>query len=302
MAISRRKFIKRGAVGGLAAAGAAVGGVNLLDQVSTDPKTAEAARPQAQGGQQARQWTMAIDLRKCEGCVTIGKAPLCAEACTTMHFVPDGQKWIEIIEEELPGGGSYFMPLPCQMCENAPCVSVCPVGASFYTEEGMVLVNQDICIGCRFCMAACPYNRRFFNWKEPELPAAAYFAEYSPDYPVPARRGTVVKCIFCLHNLRQGKLPACVAACAMNALYMGDLTEDIATNGVEVVQLSRFLSENGASRFKEDLGTRPRVYYIPGHGQDSGRDAFDEREMVPVPSWKERGDVGTGMPGMPGMP
>jgi molybdopterin-containing oxidoreductase family iron-sulfur binding subunit len=139
-------------------------------------------------------------------------------------------------------------------------------------------------------MAACPYQRRFFNWGTPELPPEAESVGYSPLYPVPAVKGTVIKCMFCAHFLEAGRLPFCVTGCPMKALYMGDLNQGMASNGVEVVALSRFLDENDAFRYKEDLGTKPRVWYLPGHGQAFGRQAHDEREMKP-PLWNY-GDEG----------
>ncbi len=233
-----------------------------------------------------RQWAMVVDLRKCDGCVTLDEPPQCTQGCIQEHFVPEGQKWIEVYRRELPGGGATFMPTPCYQCENAPCANVCPVGATYHNEEGIVLIDHNRCIGCRLCMAACPYQRRFFNWGTPHLPPEARFASYSPEYPVPARKGTVIKCMFCAHRTRVGKLPACVEACPMNALYFGDLEEDVATNGVEVVQLSRFLAENNAFRYKEELGTSPRVWYIPGHGEAFDRSAVDSRPLKPVRWWK----------------
>jgi molybdopterin-containing oxidoreductase family iron-sulfur binding subunit len=195
---------------------------------------------------------------------------------------------VPLDEAVVRGGGKSFMPTPCFQCENAPCLHVCPVGATFQNEEGIVLVDQERCIGCRFCMAACPYSRRFFNWGDPELPPAAYFAESSPECPVPARKGTVSKCMMCAHRLREGKLPHCVEGCPMGAIYLGDLVEDRATNGEEVVTLSKFLSENSADRYKEELGTKPRVYYIPGYGQEFQHSPSDQREMQPNPTWQER--------------
>ena len=147
-----------------------------------------------------RQWVLVFDLRKCEGCVTIGKAPQCIEGCNAEHFVPQGQEWIKIFEMEGPGGHNYFLPRPCMQCENPPCLNVCPVGATYKNEEGTVLVNHDRCIGCRMCMAACPYAARVFNWTQPENPAGATFSTYSPEYPVPHRQGTVEKCV--LHDRR----------------------------------------------------------------------------------------------------
>ena len=213
---------------------------------------------------------MVIDLRKCEGCVTIDKPPQCTEACQKDHGLSEGQTWIKVFEQPLPGGHYFFMPRPCMHCENAPCLNVCPVDATYRDETGNILVDQDRCIGCRLCMAACPYGARYFNWGDPPAAPASPSAQRSPDYPVPQRRGTVGKCMFCAHKTESGGLPACAEGCPMKAIYFGDLLEDVASNGSETVQLSRFLDDNTAFRYKEELGTRPRVWYIPGHGQDSG--------------------------------
>jgi molybdopterin-containing oxidoreductase family iron-sulfur binding subunit len=138
-------------------------------------------------------------------------------------------------------------------------------------------------------MAACPYQRRFFNWATPEVPPEASFAQYSPEYPVPAKKGTVIKCMFCAHYLADGKLPACVRGCPMKALYMGDLNENLVTNGVEALELSKLLDENNAYRYKEELGTQPRVWYLPGHGQRFGRKPTDPRELR-KPTWSWGGE------------
>ena len=120
-----------------------------------------------------------------------------------------------------------------------------------------MLVDHELCIGCRFCMAACPYDARSFNWGEPENPPGATFAKYSPEFPVLHRKGTVDKCMFCAHQAMNGQLPACASACTMSAIWFGDLKADIATNGLETVQLSWLLSERNAYRLKEKLGTSP---------------------------------------------
>lgn len=236
-----------------------------------------------------RQWAMVIDLRRCDGCVTQNKAPGCVESCNAAHFVPTGQSWIKVLEMEGAGHTKYFMPRPCMQCENAPCLNVCPVGATFRNDEGVVLIDHERCIGCRMCMAACPYGARSFNWTEPENPPGAALANYSPEYPVPHRRGTAEKCMLCVHDTKNGKITECARGCPMNAIYLGDLVEDVATNGKEVVKLSRFLAENGAFRLLEELGTRPRVWYIPGHGQEYGRQANDTREPMPARTWQEQG-------------
>ena len=284
--LSRRDFITRS----VAAAGLLAVGATPLSLLAKRPRTPGAAAPVAAEHEgKVRAWCMVVDLKKCEGCVSIDSPPQCTQACINGHFVPKGQQWIQVYEEELPGGGSLFLPTPCFQCENAPCVNVCPVAATYHDKDGVVLIDHRRCIGCRLCMAACPYQRRFFNWATPELPPEAALAEYSPLYPVPAVKGTVIKCMFCAHMLANGKLPLCVTGCPMKALYMGDLNENIASNGVEVVELSKFLDENNAYRYKEDLGTQPRVWYLPGHGEKFNRHAGDHRKLKP-PVWSWGGD------------
>ena len=285
--VSRRDFIVK--TGIAVGAAAALSSIPLLGH-----SKAKAAGAAQQNGatdmsmasvpaQKKRAWVMVIDLKKCDGCVGIGAPPQCTQSCINGHYVPDGQKWIEVfVQPVAQGQGTFFMPTPCYHCENAPCVNVCPVGATYHNQDGVVLIDQRRCIGCRMCIAACPYHRRFFNWGDPKLPAGAVFAEYTPDNPVPAKKGTTIKCVLCAHFLIMGKLPYCANGCPNHALYMGDLNEDVATNGTDVVQLTKFMSDNDAYRFKEELGTQPRVYYLPGHGQDVGRASTDTRQLQPV--------------------
>ncbi|MFQ5555407.1 MAG: 4Fe-4S dicluster domain-containing protein [Acidimicrobiia bacterium] len=268
--LQRRATLKLLGLGALGAAPIAlaprlidrvVGGAGPSDAV---PVTGGATSDVAQ---RIRQWTMIIDLRYCDGCQGNGTAPQCTLACIEGHFAPEPMEWIQVFEGELAGGGTQFIPTPCQQCQNPPCVNVCPVGATFSTPEGTVLIDQERCIGCRICMAACPYDRRFFNWGDPPVPPEALLADYSPDHQVPAQRGTVMKCDFCPDMARAGTLPFCVQACPNDAIYYGDLEEDVATNGKGVRQVSRLLSETDAYRLKEHLGTEPRVFYVPGHGE-----------------------------------
>ncbi len=236
------------------------------------PKTPVAATATAVlAARRLRRWSMVIDLRKCDGCQSVGKPPQCTEACIQGHFAPEPMEWIQVYEAPLEGRGTQFIPTPCQQCQNPPCVNVCPVGATFSTPEGTVLIDQQRCIGCRLCMEACPYDRRFFNWGTSPQPAEAMFMDYSPEHQSPAIRGTVMKCDFCPDMARAGRLPYCAQGCPNRAIYYGDLEEDLATNGTEVVKLSRFLAENNAIRLKEDLGTEPRVRFIQGHGELVGR-------------------------------
>jgi dimethyl sulfoxide reductase iron-sulfur subunit len=235
-----------------------------------------------------RRWMMIIDLRYCDGCQSVGKPPQCTMGCIEGHFAPEPMQWIEVFEPKLPGGGTQFVPTPCQHCQNPPCTNVCPVGATFATPEGTVLIDQNRCIGCRICMAACPYDRRFFNWGDPPIPPEALLAAYNPEQQTPAKRGTVMKCDFCPDHVRAGNLPHCAQACPQKAIYYGDLEQDVATNGRDVVKVSRFLSEHQAYNLKEELGTKPRVYYIPGHGEAVGRDSSKKGRMATVWPWVER--------------
>ncbi len=248
--VTRRRFIAALtlAAGGTAVAPLAVGHV----EAASSPPAKEPDH----------QWAFVVDLRRCDGCEH------CTKACQAEHYLAKDQKWINVYKLQDANGQNYFMPRLCMHCENAPCEKVCPVGATFKNPEGVVLVDQNICIGCRTCMAACPYEARYFNWNQPPAAPAGLSQKTMPEYPVPGKKGTVGKCILCVHLTEMGKLPACVEGCPMQALYVGDMKTDVATNGVETVKLSTFLRANDATRFREDLGTRPRLYYITGHGQN----------------------------------
>ena len=206
-----------------------------------------------------QKWVMVIDLAKCDGCRD------CTRACTAMHFVPPLQEWIKVYEVlDNPAAGPYFLPRPCMQCDNPPCVRGCPVGATFKRTDGIVMMDQDRCIGCRNCIAQCPYSARFFNWGEPPHTPEELSQPYSMEYNFPHRKGVVEKCIFCPHVLREGKLPACAQKCEMGAIYFGDELEDAVTNSKgETIQLSKIAKRGAAFRLLEELGTEPRVYYLP---------------------------------------
>ena len=281
---SRRAFLK---LAGAASIGA-MPIVGLSPFLRGEGSEAAGEEPARGPSNRIRQWGMIIDLRSCDGCQSQGTPPQCTTACIEGHLAPEPMEWIEVFEQELPGGGTQFLPTPCLHCQNPPCVNVCPVGATFSTPEGVVLIDQDRCIGCRICIAACPYDRRFFNWGDPPIPPEALLADYSPDHQIPATKGTVMKCDLCPDMARAGTLPYCAQACPNDAIYYGDLEEDVATNGRDLVSFSRFLSENQAYRLKEHLGTKPRVYYIPGHGEAVGRDpSTTSREPTEWP-WVSR--------------
>ncbi len=223
-------------------------------------------------GQPERRWVMVIDLAKCDGCRE------CTRACTAMHFVPPGQEWIRVFEmRDHEAGAPYWFPRPCMQCDNPPCVKVCPVSATWKREDGIVIQDGSRCIGCRFCLAACPYQARSFNWTEPPHPPEELQQPYSMDWAFPHRKGVSEKCIFCPGLVKEGKLPGCVTACPMGAIYFGDQIEDAVTNSQgETVRFSRLIQDNAGQRFQEELGTEPRVYYLP-----------PKKRIYPVPPTEE---------------
>jgi dimethyl sulfoxide reductase iron-sulfur subunit len=256
LSISRRQLL-RSLAGVFALAATAKVGVLALGRRGLSAQVDGGdAKPRA-----ARQWAMVIDLRRCDGCKE------CTEACQRVHYLPEDQEWIKVYEVESKDK-SYFMPRLCMQCENAPCLKVCPVAATYSNPEGVVLIDQDRCIGCRLCMAACPYGSRYFNYSDPPKPPSP-FDNPMPEFPVPQQKGTVGKCILCVHYVDKGQLPACVEACRMDALYVADLNSQVMTNrSGETYRTSDYLKENDAFRYKEKLNTSPRVWYVPGHGQD----------------------------------
>ncbi|MHB1509431.1 MAG: 4Fe-4S dicluster domain-containing protein [Acidimicrobiales bacterium] len=259
VALGRRGFLRGAGLGGLGLA--AFGALGTAIGSSTSAAATRSTPEKA-----AHQWAMVIDLRYCNGC------KLCTAACQAAHFLHADQTWIDVFEMQNAAGESYHMPRPCMMCEDPPCVPVCPVSANFRTAEGLTLVDQSRCIGTRICMNSCPYQARYFNWSAPR-PAPRQPFPQEPSWPVPQVEGTVGKCISCAAMLPFGKLPECVSNCPMGVLYLGDLETDVAVNGIgNTVKLSRFVADNDAVLFKESYGTHPRVFYIPGHGQDLDAD------------------------------
>ena len=218
-----------------------------------------AADPTGRQGVPGRKWVMVLDLSRCDGC---GK---CTEACGKMHLIPPDRQWIPVlVMRDAKLSAPYYFPRPCFHCDQPPCTKVCPVNATYKTQDGTVLVDNDRCIGCRFCIAACPYSVRCFNWGPPNNPPAAKERGYSPEWGYPRRMGTVEKCDFCPDHGAVGELPACSAGCPMGVIYYGDQNEDTVTNSFgETVRLSKFLRDKAAYRYLEELGTDPRVYYLP---------------------------------------
>jgi len=206
-------------------------------------------------------WAMVIDQEKCLGC------GYCNMACKASNDIAPDISYNHIYQADKIGEKTVYLPVPCQHCEHAPCVSVCPVGASYYREDGIVMMDYDLCIGCRYCQAACPYQARSFNWKEfeGENPLVPEWGE--PD--VERRpRGVAEKCTFCYQRIDRGleqgltpgvdesATPACVNACPTGARIFGNLNDPDSN-------VSKALKNNPHYRLREELGTKTRVYYLP---------------------------------------
>jgi len=207
---------------------------------------------------------MAVDL---EACATAGGCTACVDACHRAHNVPrvpdvaHEVKWIwkEPFPRAFPQQDPLMTPvrlrdLPalvfCNHCDNPPCVRVCPVKATWKRADGVVMIDAHRCIGCRYCVAACPYGSRSFNWSDPR----PHLVEPTRDYPT-RTRGVVEKCTFCEERLESGTPPACVQACEAKALVFGDANDP--ASSVRHVLENRFSLQR-----RPELGTRPRVYYV----------------------------------------
>jgi Fe-S-cluster-containing dehydrogenase component len=212
-----------------------------------------------------RKWVMVIDQKKCVGCDS------CTVSCNSENNLPPGVVYRPVPKQEagtFPNVAWIFTPKPCMHCDQPPCVPVCPVKATWKREDGIVVINYDICIGCRNCLASCPYNARtadfgdFFGRETPEIMSYETRPnyEYSKDWirkpgtdtsPI----GNARKCTFCLHRLRVGMLPACVTTCLGGATYFGDYNSKHSL-------VHELIGTARVKRLKEELGTKPSVYYL----------------------------------------
>jgi len=213
---------------------------------------------EAREGIAGKKFVMVVDLSRCKN------ARKCVAACQKWHYRPEEQEWLTVkLMKDSDKGAPYWFPKQCFHCDNPPCVKVCPVDATFKRQDGLVLIDNDRCIGCKFCMAACPYSTRVFNWSEPEMPIDLRDFTSNPETNIPAKIGTVEKCDFCPDRAREGLLPPCVEACPNGVFYFGDENEDTVTNGDETVSFTQLIKDRSGYRFMEELGTKPRVYYLP---------------------------------------
>jgi len=214
---------------------------------------------EARKGIPGKKFVMVVDLARCKN------ARKCKEACNKNHHTGPPKEYLKVLKmDDNELSTPYWQPTMCFHCDEPPCVKVCPVDATFKREDGLVLIDNDRCIGCRFCMAACPYSQRVFNWGEPNIMDQSGPTCSSPEIAgVNAIKGTVEKCDFCPDMVREGELPHCVSACPNGVFYFGDENEDAVTNGDETLRLSELLTTRAGYRAMEDLGTKPRVYYLP---------------------------------------
>ena len=244
------------------------------DDIKPAKEIVEELKSEARKGLPDRKFVMVIDLAKCKN------ARKCVDACQEGHLLPKDHEWIKLylLQDDI-NTSKYWFPRPCFHCDKPMCVSVCPVGATYKRQDGIVLIDNQRCIGCKFCMTGCPYSARVFNWKDPEVNVPAGHV-YDPEDNIPAVEGTVGKCLFCADNLRKNILPRCVTACPMGVIYFGDLLEDTITNSTETVRFSKIMLDRAGYRYREELGTLPGVYYLPPTERmfpvESGLEGTDE--------------------------
>lgn len=263
MSVTRRRFLKLGLT-----TLAGIGGVMALDgfwrgsaeasDVLTDQKALK-----------AKHWAMVIDSDRLKSAENVQRM---IDACHRIHNVPDfGNskdeiKWMgtETYEHAFQGQENGYLnegmkeklfPVLCNHCENPACVRVCPTQATFKRSDGIVAMDYHRCIGCRFCMAACPFGARSFNFQDPR----PFIKQVNPDFPT-RTKGVVEKCNFCVERLEKGLQPACVEA-SNGALIFGDL-------GDPNSEVRQVLATHYSIRRKPELGTEPSVYYLIGGGEE----------------------------------
>ena len=215
-----------------------------------------------------------LDLSRCIGCRR------CVYACVEennqsrdpqIHWISvlrfkKGEKWVDLVEsekyynpEKVPEKGYFYMPVQCQQCKNPPCVRACPTQATWKEPDGIVVIDYNWCIGCRYCMAACPYGARHFNWTDPgrksgEINPQTHYLGNRPRY-----KGVVEKCTFCIQRTRNGRYPACVEACPVGARKFGNLLDPNS-------EIRYAIEHKRVFRLKEDLNTYPKFYYFFAYG------------------------------------
>jgi molybdopterin-containing oxidoreductase family iron-sulfur binding subunit len=253
----RRSFLK---IAGLGLAGA--GGIPVARALQQGART-EAAAAASKG----KRWAMVVDERKC---LTRDGCRACIQACHRAHNVPAIKEprhevkwvWKEAFANVFPSRVNPYMPATlrdrptmvlCNHCDDPPCVRVCPTQATWKRADGIVMMDEHRCIGCRYCITGCPYGARSFNWEDPRPSLAGD----PTDYPT-RTKGVVEKCTFCAERLAVGQRPLCVEACegiGCGALVFGDAADPASP-------VSALLREQDLARRKPELGTSPHVFYV----------------------------------------
>lgn len=258
--MTQTKFSRRDMLKATGTAVAVVAGLRMIKQ---DEVSASESAPKGE-----HQWAMVIDQSKCTGC------GYCVLSCRAHNDVSPDITWNPLLEVGELEGAKVYLPRPCMHCEAAPCVEVCPVNASYYRPDGIVMMDYDLCIGCRYCEVACPYQARSFNWKKfdganPSVP------EWGEPEVERRPRGVPEKCSFCYQRIDRGlaiglvpgldpdATPACCVACPTGARVFGDLNDPDSS-------VSVLVRKNHTIRLREDLGTGPRVYYLPADPDKMG--------------------------------
>ena len=276
MSMDRRKFLKIAGISSILGVGASIAQATQSSLISAmSPEQADRNKEALS----AKRWAMVVDMSKFK---TENDFKKVIDACHHTHNVPDFRnadgtvnrkdeiKWIWTAPygRTFPGQENKYMSehlkempflVACNHCENPPCVKVCPTKATFKLPNGITMQDEHRCIGCRFCMAACPYGSRSFNWRDPRGTnpnGEPFIKNENKNYPM-RTKGVVEKCTFCTERLAVGKLPACVEAAPKGGLLFGDI-EDPHSEVRKIVQHQYTIQR------KPDLGTGPGIYYIVG--------------------------------------
>jgi molybdopterin-containing oxidoreductase family iron-sulfur binding subunit len=204
------------------------------------------------------RYVMVIDLRRCVGCDT------CTVACRVENFTPKGILWCKVEKIEIgkyPNANLLPIPMHCMHCANPPCVKICPTGASYKREDGIVLIDYDKCMGCRACVVACPYNQRYYVEEIKEYYNGKGFTPYEEiretlEGAKKHKKGITEKCTFCVDRVDKGEKPFCVETCIADAIFFGDLDDPQS-------EAARLIASRGGFQLRRELGTDPSVYYLP---------------------------------------